>query len=76
MEREVASLPSEVEMDEVEARLFDLKILRLQVCLVEENEPGFDKLRQSDGGSRPIKRDARGASGGGDSFLSWRIAGG
>ena len=46
LEREVAGLPSEVEMDEVEARLFDLKILRLQVCLVEENGPGFDKLRQ------------------------------
>ena len=46
LEREVAGLPSEVEMDVVEARLFDLKILRLQVCLVEENGPGFDKLRQ------------------------------
>ena len=29
-----------------------------------------------DGGGRPIERDARGAAGGGDSFLSWRIAGG
>ena len=46
LEREVAGLPSEVEMDGVEARLFDLKILRLQVCLVEGNGPGFDKLRQ------------------------------
>jgi type I restriction enzyme R subunit len=45
LEREVAGLPSELEMDGVEARLFDLKILRLQVCLVEENGPGFDKLR-------------------------------
>jgi hypothetical protein len=30
-----------VEMDGVEARLFDLKILRLQVCLVEGNGAGF-----------------------------------
>ena len=42
LEREVAGLPSEVEMDVVEARLFDLKILRLQVGLVEENGPGFE----------------------------------
>ncbi len=46
LEREVAGLPSQVEMDEVEARLFDLKILRLQLCLVEGNGASFDKLRQ------------------------------
>lgn len=41
----VATLPSEIETDEIEARLFDLTSLKLQMALVEQNTGAFETLR-------------------------------
>jgi len=41
----LATLPSEIETDEIEARLFDFTALNLQATLVERNTGNFAKLR-------------------------------
>ena len=45
LHREVAGLPSEIETDDIESRLFDLTALRMQLALVESDRGTFDKLR-------------------------------
>ena len=42
----VAGLPSEMPIDDVESRRFDLTALRMQLALVEGDDGGFEKLRQ------------------------------
>lgn len=44
--RDVAGLPSRVEADELEARLFDMTSLRLQLALVEGERNKFEATRQ------------------------------
>lgn len=43
---EVAGLPSEIETGEIEARLFDLMALRMQLATVEHDPRGFEKDRR------------------------------
>jgi type I restriction enzyme R subunit len=45
LQREVAGLPSEKETDDIEARLFDLVALRMQLAHVEGSDGSFEKLR-------------------------------
>lgn len=45
LEGKLATLPSEIETDEIEARLFDLTALKLQLAFVEGNAGGFETLR-------------------------------
>ena len=46
LQREVAGLPSEVETDEIESRMFDLTALRMQVALAEGNMSAVESHRQ------------------------------
>src|SRR3954453_23982370 len=46
LQEEVAGLPSELEADEIESRLFDLLALRMQLATVEHNASGFEKDRK------------------------------
>ena len=43
---EVAGLPSELQHDEIESRLFDLTMLRMQLDLVEGNPTAFESRRK------------------------------
>jgi type I restriction enzyme, R subunit len=44
--RDVAGLPSEVETDDIESRLFDLKVLRMQVASAEGDPGAFESQRK------------------------------
>ena len=46
LERETAGLPSEVETDDIESRMFDLTALRMQLALAEGNEAVFESHRR------------------------------
>ena len=46
LENEVAGLPSEIETDDMESRLFDLKALKMQLALAEGDPGTFEKHRQ------------------------------
>jgi type I restriction enzyme R subunit len=46
LQREVAGLPSEIETDDIESRLFDLTALRMQLALAEGDAGVFEKNRQ------------------------------
>ena len=46
LQREVAGLPSEVETDEIESRMFDLTALRMQVALAEGQMGAVERHRQ------------------------------
>ena len=46
LQREVAGLPSEVETDEIESRMFDLTALRMQVALAEDHMGAVERHRQ------------------------------
>ncbi|HET7370481.1 MAG TPA: DEAD/DEAH box helicase family protein [Gammaproteobacteria bacterium] len=46
LQREVAGLPSEIETDDIESRLFDLMALRMQLALVEGDDNAFERHRQ------------------------------
>ena len=46
LQREVAGLPSEVETDEIESRMFDLTALRMQVALAEGHMSAVESHRQ------------------------------
>ena len=45
LQREVAGLPSEVETDEIESRMFDLTALRMQLALAESNMSAVERHR-------------------------------
>ena len=46
LRREIAGLPSEIEIDAVESRLFDLTALRIQLALAEDDMGAFESYRQ------------------------------
>ena len=46
MQSEVAGLPSEIETDDIESRLFDLTALKMQLALVEGDSGTFEQHRQ------------------------------
>ncbi len=46
LQRDVAGLPSEVETDDIESRLFDLTALRMQLALVEGDAGTFERHRR------------------------------
>jgi type I restriction enzyme R subunit len=46
LQREVAGLPSEIAIDDIEYRLFDLTALRMQLALVEGDEGTFERHHQ------------------------------
>ena len=46
LQREVAGLPSEVETDAIESRMFDLTALRMQVALAEGHRGAVERHRQ------------------------------
>ena len=46
LQREVAGLPSEIETDEIESRMFDLTALRMQVALAEGHRGAVERHRQ------------------------------
>lgn len=46
LERKVAGLPSEIETDEVESRMFDLTALRMQLAVAEGEMGVFEGHRQ------------------------------
>ena len=46
LQREVAGLPSEIETDEIESRMFDLTALRMQVALAEGHMGAVERHRQ------------------------------
>ena len=46
LQEEVAGLPSELEAEEIESRLFDLMALRMQLATVEHDVSGFEKDRR------------------------------
>ncbi|MFP4495209.1 MAG: type I restriction-modification enzyme R subunit C-terminal domain-containing protein, partial [Halochromatium sp.] len=46
LQREVATLPSERETDDLESRLFDLTALRMQLAHAETDPATFERLRQ------------------------------
>ena len=46
LQREVAGLPSELETDEIESRLFDLTALRMQLALAEGDANALESSRQ------------------------------
>ena len=52
LQREVAGLPSEVETDEIESRMFDLTALRMQVALAEGNMSAVEESPAADGRNR------------------------
>ena len=43
---EIAGLPSEIEQDDIESRMFDLTALRMQLALAEGNETEFERHRR------------------------------
>ncbi len=45
LHQELAGLPSELELDDIESRLFDLKILRMQLALVQGDTAAFETHR-------------------------------
>lgn len=46
LQQEIAGLPSEIEKDEIESRMFDLTALRMQLALTEGSEGAYEKHRQ------------------------------
>ena len=46
LQREVAGLPSEIETDDIESRVFDLTALRMQLALAEGDEAVFESHRR------------------------------
>ena len=46
LQREVAGLPSEIETDEIESRMFDLTALRMQLALAEGHMGAVERHRQ------------------------------
>ena len=46
LQRELAGLPSELETDDIESRLFDLTALRMQLALAENDTAALERLRQ------------------------------
>ena len=46
LQREVAGLPSEIGTDDIESRMFDLTVLKMQLALAEGRAGGFDLLRR------------------------------
>ncbi len=46
LQREVANLPSEIPTDDIESRLFDLIVLRLQLAQVEDDIATFESHRK------------------------------
>ncbi len=46
LQNEVAGLPSEIETDDIESRLFDLKALKMQLALAEGDTGTFEKHRR------------------------------
>ena len=46
LQREVATLPSEIETDDSESRLFDLTMLRMQLAQAETDPQRFERLRK------------------------------
>jgi type I restriction enzyme R subunit len=46
LQREVAGLPSQIETDDIESRLFDLTALRMQLALVEGDASAFESHRK------------------------------
>jgi type I restriction enzyme R subunit len=46
LQRGVAGLPSEIETDDIESRLFDLTALRMQLALAEGDTGRFESQRQ------------------------------
>jgi type I restriction enzyme, R subunit len=46
LQEEVAGLPSEIEAEEIESRLFDLMALRMQLATAEHDASGFEKDRK------------------------------
>ena len=46
LQREVAGLPSEIETEDIESRMFDLTVLRMQLALAEDDMGGFETHRQ------------------------------
>jgi type I restriction enzyme R subunit len=45
IDNHIAGLPSQLQIDEIEARHFDLSALRLQIALVEKDAPTFEATR-------------------------------
>ncbi len=46
LQREVATLPSELDTDDIESRMFDLTALRMQLALAENNVTSLERHRQ------------------------------
>ena len=46
LQRDVAGLPSEIETDDIESRLFDLTALKMQLALAESDAGTFERHRQ------------------------------
>jgi type I restriction enzyme R subunit len=46
LDREIAGLPSETELDEIESRMFDLTVLRMQLALAEGKPNDFENRRR------------------------------
>ena len=46
LQREVAGLPSEIETDDIESRLFDLTALKMQLALAEGDTGTFEQHRR------------------------------
>jgi type I restriction enzyme R subunit len=46
LQREVAGLPSEAETDDVESRMFDLTVLRMQLAVAEDDAAVFESRRK------------------------------
>lgn len=46
LQREIAGLPSELETDDIESRLFDLTALRMQLALAENDPATLERQRQ------------------------------
>lgn len=46
LQREIAGLPSELETDDIESRLFDLTALRMQLALAENDTATLERQRQ------------------------------
>lgn len=46
LQREVAGLPSEIDTDDIESRMFDLTALRMQLALVEGEAGAFERHRK------------------------------
>ncbi len=46
LHRDIANLPSQIEADDIECRLFDLTALRMQLALAENDQTAFENRRQ------------------------------